>query len=144
MGIGITAHDESRRISVCLNRFSVRRPRRRDWRPNVDTISTMGVPDRKALNIARAYLWSHLFWISLAFLAAGEDKGRIWARGLHTTYWTILLVNGAFLLSAALLTPPLFAIVHRHPISKPIRFGRMAGYVLGAAVYTVACVSLRW
>jgi two-component system LytT family sensor kinase len=101
-------------------------------------------PARKALKIARAYVWSLLFWMSLAFLAAGEDKTRIWQRGLHTTYWTILLVNGAFLLSAALLTPPVFAIVHRYPITKPVRFGRIAGYVVGAALYTIACVSLRW
>jgi hypothetical protein len=82
--------------------------------------------------------------MGLASLAAGEDKVRIWERGLHTSYWTALLVDGAFLLSAALLTPPLFAIVHRYPIAKPIRFGRVAGYVLGSALYTVACVSLRW
>jgi len=104
----------------------------------------MEVLPQKALRIGRAYVWSLLFWMSLAFLAAGEDKARIWQRGLHTTYWTILLVNAAFLLSTALLTPPVFAIVHRHPISKPIRFGRIAGYVLGAALYAIVCVSLRW
>ena len=104
----------------------------------------MEVPARKALIIARAYFWSILFWMSLAFLAAGEDKVRIWERGLHTSYWTALLVEGAFLLSAALLTPPVFVIVHRYPITKPIRFGPTAGYVLGSALYTIACVSLRW
>jgi len=104
----------------------------------------MEVPARKALRIARAYFWSILFWMSLAFLAAGEDKVRIWERGLHTSYWTALLVDGAFLLTAALLTPPVFAIVHRYPISKPIRFGRVAGYVLGSTLYIVACVSLGW
>ncbi|HEY6945314.1 MAG TPA: histidine kinase [Candidatus Acidoferrum sp.] len=99
---------------------------------------------RKVSAIARAYLWSVLFWMSLALLAAGEDKVRIWERGLHTSYWTALLVDGAFLLTAALLTPPVFAIVHRYPISKPIRFGRVAGYVLGCALYIVACVCINW
>ena len=82
--------------------------------------------------------------MSLAFLAAGEDRVRIWQRGLHTSYWTALLVEGGFLMSAALLTPPVFAIVHRYPITKPIRFGRVAGYVLGSALYIIACVSLGW
>jgi hypothetical protein len=98
----------------------------------------------KALRIARAYFCSILFWMSLAFLAAGEDKVRIWEKGLHTSYWTALLVEGGFLLSAALLTPPMFAIVHRYPITKPIRFGRVAGYVLGSALYIIASVILRW
>jgi len=82
--------------------------------------------------------------MGLASLAAGEDRVRLWERGLHTSYRTILLVDGAFLLSAALLTPPVFAIVHRYPITKPIRFGRVAGYVLGSALYTIAYASLRW
>lgn len=99
---------------------------------------------QKVSRVAFAYLWSILFWMGLAFLAAGEDKVRIWERGLHTSYWTALLVDGAFLLSAALLTPPVFAIVHRYPITKPIRFHRVAGYVLGSALFIIACVSLRW
>ena len=110
----------------------------------MDTIYSMEVLVPKALRIARAYFWSILFWMSLAFLAAGEDKVRIWQKGLPTSYWTALLVEGGFLLSAALLTPPIFAIVHRYPITRPIRFGRAAGYVLGSALYIIACVSLRW
>ena len=104
----------------------------------------MEVAWRKLSTIAWAYLWSILVWMGLAFLAAGEDKVRFWERGLHTSYWTALLVEGGLLLSAALLTPPIFALVHRYPIAKPIRFGRVAGYVLGIALYIIACVSLRW
>ena len=99
---------------------------------------------QKVSRVAFAYLWSILFWMGLALLAAGEDKVRIWERGLHTSYWTALLVDGAFLLTAALLTPPVFAVVHRYPISKPIRFGRVAGYVLGCALFMIGCVSLTW
>lgn len=102
------------------------------------------VARRKLLRIGWAYLWSILFWMSLAFLAAGEDNVHFWEKGLHTSYWTALLIEGGFLLCAALLTPPIFAIVHRYPITKPIRVGRVAGYVLGIAIYIIACVSLRW
>ena len=99
-------------------------------------------PARKALRIARAYFWSLLFWMSLAFLAAGEDKAHFLERGLRTSYWTALLIEVGFLMSAALLTPPVFAIVHRYPITKPIRFRRVAGYVFGGALYIIASVSL--
>ena len=101
------------------------------------------VPQR-IINVAWAYLWSIFIWMSLASLAAGEDKVRQWGRGLHTSYWTALLVNGVWALSAALLTPPAFAIVHRYPITKPIRFTRIVGYVLGSVIYVVACAGLRW
>ena len=104
----------------------------------------MEIAWRKVSIIARAYLWSILFWTGLAVLAAGEDRVLIWQRGFHTSYWMALLVNGAFLLPSALLTPPLFAIVHRYPITKPIRFVPAGGYVLGSGLYVFACASLRW
>ena len=110
--------------------------------PNPDTIQLVKVAWRKLSTIAWAYLWSILFWTGLTFLAAGEDRIHLWERGLHTSYWTALLVDGGLLLSTALLTPPVFAIVHRYPIAKPIRVGRVTGYVLGSVVYTIACVSL--
>jgi two-component system LytT family sensor kinase len=47
-------------------------------------------------------------------------------------------------MSAALVTPLVFAIVHRYPIAKPFRIGRITGYLLGSALFTIACVSIRW
>lgn len=99
---------------------------------------------RKVSTIARAYLWSIFIWMGLASLGAGQDKIRSWETGLYTPYVVLLLVNGAWALSAALLTPPVFAIVHRYPLTKPIRFSRVAGYVMGSALYTITCASLRW
>jgi len=73
-------------------------------------------------------------WVWPSLGQAGEDKVRFLGRedSTHLT-GTALLVEGGLLLSAALLTPPIFALVsHRYPIGqKPIRFGRVAGYVLG-------------
>jgi hypothetical protein len=82
--------------------------------------------------------------MSLASVAAWQDKFLMWERGIHISYWIALFLNGAFALSAALLTPPTFAIVHRYPITKPIRFRRVAGYVLGSIVYTITCAVLHW
>lgn len=99
---------------------------------------------QKVRTVALAYLWSILIWLGLASLGAGQEKIRLWERGLYTPYGVLLLVNGAWTLSAALLTPPVFAIVHRYPLTKPIRFSRVAGYVMGSVLYTIACASLRW
>jgi hypothetical protein len=99
---------------------------------------------QKVSRIGFAYLWSILIWLGLASLGAGQDKIRSWETGLYNPYAVLLLVNGAWALSAALLTPPVFAIVHRYPLTKPIRFSRVAGYVMGSVLYTIACASLRW
>src|SRR6266849_6462174 len=109
-----------------------------------DTIGCMELSSRKVSRVAFAYLWSILIWLGLASLGAGQDKIRLWETGLYTPYGILLLVNGAWALSAALLTPPVFAIVHRYPLTKPIRFSRVAGYVMGSVLYTIACASLRW
>ena len=109
--------------------------------------STIGnvqrVPQR-VTKVVLVYLWSILFWMSLASVAAWQDKFLMWERGIHISYWIALFLNGAFALSAAMLTPPTFAIVHRYPITKPIRFRRVAGYVLGSVVYFIVCAVLRW
>ena len=75
----------------------------------------MELSARKVSRVAFAYLWSILFWMGLAFLAAGEDKAHFLERGLQTSYWTALLIESGFLLSAALLTPPHFR--DRSPLS---------------------------
>jgi hypothetical protein len=120
-------------------------PRQSDCRHQFRVQSTpMGRVPQKVTKMVMAYLWSILFWMSLASVAAWEDKFLMWERGIHITYWISFFLNGAFALSAALLTPPTFAIVHRYPITKPIRFRRVAGYVLGSVVYTITCAVLHF
>jgi len=94
----------------------------------------MKITRATASKLAWGYLWSMLIWMSLASLGAGEDKVHLWERGLHTSYWTALLLNGVWALTAALLMPPVFSIVHRYPITKPIRFIRVVAYVVGSGL----------
>src|SRR5215472_1422934 len=108
------------------------------------TIGNVQRVPRRVIQVARGYLWSIFIWMGLASVGAGEDTVRLWERGLHTSYWTALLVDGVWAITAALLTPPAFAIVHRYPITKPIRFTRVVGYVLGSGIYIVASAGLRW
>lgn len=94
--------------------------------------------------IALSYLWSILIWLGFSLVMAGEDKVRLAERGLYTAYWSLLLVNGAWCLTAALLTPPLFSIVRRYPVAKGAGLGRVTGYLLGSVPYLFASVCVRW
>ena len=104
----------------------------------------MKIVREKVWKIARSYMWSIGSWLSFAPVISGEDKVRLLERGIHTSYWNILLVNAVWVLTAAILTPPVFAIVHRVPISKPLRWRRIAGYVFGALAYTIVAACIRW
>jgi hypothetical protein len=50
-------------------------------------------------NWARAYLWSIAAWGGVAVLAA-QDKLRSMAASAETHYWSLVLFNGAWLLTA--------------------------------------------
>lgn len=99
---------------------------------------------RRLSAIAIAYLWSSSVWLAFAPVLAGQDKLRVLERGLHTSYWDLLLAESTWFLVAALLTPPIFWVVLRYPVSKEGGLRRAVAYVLGAASYVIVSVCLRW
>jgi len=99
---------------------------------------------QRVRRIALPYLWSILFWVGFAPVMAGQDKVRLLERGQYTAYWTLLLVNCAWYLTAALLTPPIFSIVRRYPITKKALFWRISAYIFGSIPYVIASACLRW
>ena len=103
------------------------------------------MPSRQRLSAAAiAYLWSFSVWLTFAPLLAGQDKLRLLERGLNTSYWVLLLVESGWLLTSALLTPPIFWIVLRYPLSKEAGLKRAVAYILGAVAYLIVSVCLRW
>jgi two-component system LytT family sensor kinase len=98
---------------------------------------------QKARKIGRAYLWSILLWAWFAPLMAGQEKVRLLADGIHIPFWKMLLIAAAWCMTAATLAPPIFYIVRRYPISRPIRWERVAGYLLGAIPYLLVSVCVR-
>lgn len=98
----------------------------------------------KLAKIARSYFWSILVWVSFAPLLAGQNKVQLLERGTSPPFWSLLLINGVWLLTAALLTPPLFAIVKRYPVVKHKGLWRIAAYGFGSVPFIVASVCLRW
>src|SRR5215813_1737460 len=93
---------------------------------------------------AKAYFWSIAAWGGFAPVLAAQDKVRSMAAGINVHYGSMVLVNGAWLLTAGLLSPPLFAIVRRYPVAKVSDFRRIAAYLFGVIPYVIACVCLRW
>jgi two-component system, LytTR family, sensor kinase len=98
---------------------------------------------QKARKIGRAYLWSILLWAWFAPLMAGQEKVRLLADGIHIPFWKMLLIAAAWCMTAATLAPPIFYIVRRYPLSRPIRWERVAGYILGAIPYLLVSVCVR-
>jgi two-component system, LytTR family, sensor kinase len=104
----------------------------------------MEAVSQSASRIARSYLWSILIWLSLAPVAAGEDRVSLLDTGLYMPFWMLLLNSGAWMITAALLTPPIFAVVRRYPIVERHRAGRAAGYLLGTLPYLAVSALVRW
>lgn len=99
---------------------------------------------QKLRSVGLAYLWSILIWVGFSPVLAGQDKVRLLERGQYTAYWNLLLVNGAWLLTAGLLTPPIFSLVRRYPITKQALPRRAAAYLLGSVPYVIASACIRW
>jgi two-component system, LytTR family, sensor kinase len=99
---------------------------------------------RKLYKIGQAYLWSGLIWWGFAPIMAGQEWMRLQAGDAqYYPYWKMLLIAGAWSTTAALLSPPIFYIVRRYPISRPIQVGRVMAYLLGSVPYLVISVFLR-
>lgn len=104
----------------------------------------MGAIRQNAFRIARAYLWSVLIWLSLAPVAAGQDTLFMRDQGSYIAFRIMLLLDGAWLLTAAILTPPLFSIVRRYPIVHSHRAGRIVVYLFAIVPYLAVSACVRF
>ena len=106
-------------------------------------IGSMEAMRQGALKVARSYLWSISIWLSLAPLSAGQDTFTGLDRGLYIPFQIMLLIDGAWLLTAAILTPPLFSIVRRYPIVHSHRARRTVAYLLAVLPYVAVSTFIR-
>jgi hypothetical protein len=118
-------------------------PASRKIRKTGYTILGMRSGWQQVKKVGRAYLWSILLGAWFAPLMAGQEKVRLLADGIHIPFWKMLLIAAAWCMTAATLAPPIFYIVRRYPVSRPIRFKRIAGYVFGAIPYLMVSVCIR-
>jgi two-component system, LytTR family, sensor kinase len=104
----------------------------------------MEIAGSRIRHIAIAYFWSVVAWLSFSPVMAGQHDVLLSQRGIRIGFWHLLLLNGSWCLASALLTPPMFAIVRRYPITRRARFLRIAGYILGGVPFLVASGCARW
>ncbi len=95
--------------------------------------------------VARAYLWSLVFWLGFAPMLATEHHVRVVEQGRQSPHFTQnLMMDVAWCLTFAILTPPIFLLGHRYPITKDRAARRIAAYFLGFAPFLVAFACIRW
>lgn len=94
--------------------------------------------------MAREYALSIPVWLALSALVAWQDYRLVQMQHLRGTFRDELLVYGVRYLTVALLTPPIFHIVERWPITTRKSVLRTLGYVVGYGVFSVAFAFIRW
>jgi two-component system, LytTR family, sensor kinase len=93
---------------------------------------------------AIAYACSLGFWLAFSPLMAAESKIRLGQRGVHADFWTMVVVNSAWCVTFALLTPPIFFIVRKYPVTRQRFLARVGLYALGVAPFMLAFACVRW
>jgi two-component system LytT family sensor kinase len=90
------------------------------------------------------YLVAVAVWGSLALLMASEDKVRLAHRNIFTPFYKLMLVDGVWCLTFAILTPPIFYIVRRFPVTRGSTAKRTVAYLLGIAPFMLTFSCVRW
>ena len=102
------------------------------------------VSSEKLRQLGIGYLLSFGVWLVLALLIAAEDEVRIVQRHLGTPFWKILMVGGAVCFAFAAITPPVFYLVRKYPVTRKNWARRTAGYALGLIPYAIGYVCVRF
>lgn len=87
---------------------------------------------------------SAAFWLLLAFLMAIQDA--VFSREEHLRYsfQTLWMLDSVRYFTVALLTPPLFWIVDRWPVTRANLPWRALGYAGGYVLFSLAFAVIRW
>jgi two-component system LytT family sensor kinase len=101
-------------------------------------------PLARLRQVAVSYFWAIFFWMSFALMMAWEDRVTTLQYGGRPNFLRSLLVESAACLTFALLTPPIFFIVRRNPVTSQNRIKRSVVYLLGAVPFIAAFSLLRW
>ncbi|MGA2535457.1 MAG: histidine kinase [Terracidiphilus sp.] len=98
----------------------------------------------KPVRIARAYLLAIGIWSALSLLTGWNYLIFDQLANLKSTLPQMMLLAESRGLAYAVLTPPLFFIVHRFSVGTKHQLRYLAGYILGAGPFVIVCASLRW
>jgi len=93
--------------------------------------------------VFRAYALSIAFWIPLSVLVGYQRYMLDDGSNPHVELWIELLVYATRYFAIALLTPPLFYVVKRWPVSRR-HLHRLGMYALGFVPFMCAFAVIRW
>jgi two-component system LytT family sensor kinase len=96
------------------------------------------------IRLARAYLIAIGIWSALSLLTGWNYLIFDRSANLKSTLSQMMYLAEARGLAYALLTPPIFFIVHRYSTAKRERLRYLIAYILGAAPFMLVCACLRW
>jgi two-component system, LytTR family, sensor kinase len=97
----------------------------------------------QARTLLRGYALSIAFWLPLSLLVGSQTYIMDRREGLHVALRELLLAFGARGLTVAILTPPIFYLVSRWPLTSAVG-RRSAAYALGYGAFTCAFALIRW
>jgi two-component system, LytTR family, sensor kinase len=98
---------------------------------------------RQARTLLQSYALSIAFWLPLSLLVGSQTYIMDRREGLHVALRELLLAFGARYLTVAILTPPIFYLVGRWPLT-PALGRRSAAYALGYVAFTCGFALIRW
>jgi hypothetical protein len=93
--------------------------------------------------VVRAFALSIALWLMAALLVSWQGYRLEKQLHLPVVFQTLLLVYTVRYFTVAILTPPIFYIVYRWPVTAA-RFHRIATYALGYAPFAVTFATIRW
>ena len=97
----------------------------------------------QARGVVRSYALSIAFWLPLSVLVGLQTYIMDRREGLPVVLRELLLAYGARALTVAILTPPLFYLVNRWPLTAAV-FRRSVAYALGYIAFSCAFALIRW
>jgi two-component system, LytTR family, sensor kinase len=97
----------------------------------------------QARDLVRSYALSIAFWMPLSVLVGWQTYIMARKEGLPVVLRELLLTYGARYLTVAILTPPVFYLVGRWPLTTA-KLRRGAAYALGYVAFSCAFAFIRW
>jgi len=103
----------------------------------------MRITPAQLRRVVRGYALSIAFWLAASVLVSYQTYDQDRRIHLPAVFTSLLLVYGIRYLTIALLTPPIFYLVNRWPVSgAAIR--RSLGYAIGYLPFSLAFAVIRW
>jgi two-component system LytT family sensor kinase len=93
--------------------------------------------------VARDYAISIAFWLAASPIVGWQMYGFARDANLQVTYGGVTLLYAARYLSVALLTPPIFYLVNRWPVTDNL-IRRTSAYLVGFVPFSIAFGVIRW